>query len=352
MAATVKDVAARAGVSVGTVSRYLNGRSLRSHNAQRIKEVIAELGFEPNLFAKGLKGNRSMTVAVLIPSLSGLFSFEIIKAMEAVFEQHDYLLVMSDFELSVRRLETSLQRLRKRSIDGLVLFPLWYGSACSKTLIEMQNSGVPIVVIHDRINRLTCDVVAGNERESSSAAVGVLTDAGHRRIAVVAGRRKTDVTQQRLAGARDAVTRLTDHHASLDVLWTDYTLAGARVAVGRALSAPRPPTAIYAISYYTTVGAVMAVRDAGLTIPTHVSLIGHDRFSATEVIEPPLSLVELDLPGLGEHAARLLLRRMSGDYGSFPSSTTVAMRLSQGASVGPPPFLSAVAEAPQTRETT
>lgn len=335
MASTVKDVAARAGVSVGTVSRYLNGQSLRSRNAQRIKEAIAELGFEPNLFAKGLKGNRSMTVAVLIPSLSGLFSFEIIKAMETVFEQHEYLLLISDFEFSSTRLATSLKLLRKRSIDGLVLFPLWYGSACLHTLKEMQDSGVPIVAIHDRISGLTCDLVAGNERESSFAAVNTLTKAGHRRIAVVAGRRKTDVTRQRLAGARAAATHAAD--ADLKVLWTDYTMSGARAAVSAALSAPESPTAIYAISYYTTIGSVMAVRDAGLSIPTHVSLIGHDRFSATEVIEPPLSLVELDLPRLGELAARLLLRRMRGEYGDFPSSHTVAMRIAPGASVAPPP---------------
>ena len=336
MAATVKDVAARAGVSTATVSRYLNGHTLRSYNATRIKQAIAELEFEPNLFAKGLKANRSMTVAALIPSLSGLFSFEIIKGMEAVFDRHDYLLVINDYELSSRRLEASLRRLQKRSIDGLVLFPLWYGSQCVETIRALQESGVPVVAVHDRIAGLSCDLVAGNEVETSSAAVQTLTEAGHRRIAVVAGRRKADVTKQRLSGARRAAKQSATGSAHLDVLWTDYSMPGARVAVRAALSAPEPPTALYAISYYTTTGAALAIRDEGLSIPEDVSLIGHDRFSATQVIEPELSLVEFDLPRLGEVTAEILLRRISGNYHGFPATITVPMQLSTGASVARP----------------
>ncbi len=331
MAATVKDVAARAGVSTASVSRYLNGQTLRSDNAHRIKNAIEELAFRPNFFAKGLKANKSMTVAVLIPSLSGLFSFEIIKAMESVFDRHEYLLLINDFESSAARLETSLRRLQERSIDGLVLFPLWYGSECVNTLVGLQEAGVPIVAVHDGVKGLRCDIVAGNEAESSAAAVRMLTAAGHRRISVVAGRRKSDSTRQRLAGARRAAKE--SGVANLDVLWTDYSMAGARAAVGRALDRPDPPTAGYAISYYTTIGAALAIRDAGLSIPTDVSLIGHDRFSATQVIEPELSLVEFDLPRMGAATAEMLLQRISGNYDNFPSTTKVPMRLSAGASV-------------------
>jgi LacI family transcriptional regulator len=339
MASTVRDVARRAGVSVGTVSRFLNGYKLREHNALKIERAIRELGFKENLFAKGLKGNRSLTVAVLIPNLTGLFSFEIIKTIENVVEHGGYSLVIGDYEYSPDRLRKNLENLMRRSVDGLILFPLSYGESCRDILEEYRDKRIPVILMDDRVPGFETDIILGDQSTASFRAVEHLIHRGHRAIAVVTGRRETTVTQERLHGCREAFRTYSLPDEELQVVWCDYTLPGAEAAVMELFSSPRTTTALYCTSYYITLGAVRALRALGKSVPAEVSLVGHDRFSATEVIEPELTVVEFNLQRHGQAAGRLILRRLKGDLEGFPQETRIQMKLSIGKSVAAPRHL-------------
>lgn len=334
MRPTVKDVALRAGVSVGTVSRFLNGHRLRDHSARRVREAIESLGFHQNIYAKALKGNRSMMIAVLVPNLIGLFSFEIIKAMASILEQEGYALLIGDFESSAQRLRDAIDRLARLSVDALVITPMAYGREAAGELRAMQDSGVQIITMDDRIPGVDCDLVGGTQEEASREAVRSLVDLGHTDILVVAGRRGTDVTRERIAGARAAV-RGTG--ASLTVLWTDLTIDGVRKALGERWRSVPPPTAIYAITYYSHIGTYLALRDQGLSVPADISLIGHGRFAATEVMDPEPAVLRMDLARHGEEAARLLLRRLRGDLSDAPTEIRFPLRFERGQSIGAPP---------------
>ena len=332
---------------MGTVSRFLNGYKLREHNALKIEQAIRELGFKENLFAKGLKGNRSFTVAVLIPNLTGLFSFEIIKTIENVVEHDGYSLVIGDYEYSPDRLRKTLENLRRRSVDGLILFPLSYGESCRDILEEYQHEKIPVILMDDRIPGFQTDIILGDQSTASFRAVEHLIHRGHRSIAVVTGRRETTVTQDRLHGCREAFRTYSVPEEELRVVWCDYTLPGAEAAVAELFGSPRPPTApytssrpptaLYCTSYYITLGAVRALRALGKSVPEEVSLVGHDRFSATEVIEPELTVVEFNLQRHGQAAGRLILKRLKGDLEGFPHETIIQMKLSMGKSVAAPP---------------
>jgi LacI family transcriptional regulator len=336
MAITVQDVAKRAGVSVGTVSRFLNGYKLRKLNAVKVEQAIRELDFKENLFAKGLKGNRSLTIAVLIPNLTGLFSFEIIKAIENVVEAQGYSLVIGDYEYSSERLCKKLENLGKRSVDGLILFPLSYGESCRDALRRFTREGIPVILMDDRIQNFQTDIIVGDQTTASFRAVEHLIHNGHRSIAVVTGRRETNVTQERLAGSREAFRTYSLPEEDLHVVWCDYTLRGAESAVRKLYGQPKPPTALYCTSYYITLGAVRALRALKLSIPADVSLVGHDRFSATEIIDPPLTVVEFNLQRHGQAAGDLMMRRLRGDQEGFPQEIKIQMKLSVGRSVAAP----------------
>ena len=228
MASTVHDVAKRAGVSVGTVSRFLNGHKLRMHNALKVERAIRELDFTENLLAKGLKGNRSLTIAVLIPNLTGLFSFEIIKAMENVVEEQGYSLVIGDYEYSPQRLCKKLENLGRRSVDGLILFPLSYGELCRGILEQYRHRGIPVILMDDRIPEFQTDIVAGDQITASFRAVEHLVHNGHRLIAVVTGRKETNVTQERIIGSQEAFKTYGIPQGNLKIVWCDYTLSGRR----------------------------------------------------------------------------------------------------------------------------
>jgi LacI family transcriptional regulator len=336
MASTVHDVAKRAGVSVGTVSRFLNGHKLRAHNALKVEQAIRELDFTENLLAKGLKGNRSLTIAVLIPNLTGLFSFEIIKAMENVVEEQGYSLVIGDYEQSPQRLCKKLENLGRRSVDGLILFPLSYGEECREILEQYKHRGIPVILMDDRIPEFQTDIVSGDQSTASFRAVEHLIHNGHRSIAVITGRKQTNVTQERLTGCREAFRTYSIPEHQLNVVWCDYTLSGAEAVIKNLFESPTPPSGLYCTSYYITLGAVRAGKALGKTIPRDISLVGHDRFSATEVIEPQLTVVEFNLERHGREAGNLMMRRLRGDREDYPQEIKIQMKLSMGESVAPP----------------
>ncbi len=336
MAITVQDVAKRAGVSVGTVSRFLNGYKLRKSNALKVEQAIRELDFKENLFAKGLKGNRSLTIAVLIPNLTGLFSFEIIKAIENVVEEQGYSLVIGDYEHSSERLRKKLENLGKRSVDGLILFPLSYGESCRDILEEFTRERIPVILMDDRVEGFETDIIVGDQTTASFRALEHLIHNGHRSLAVVTGRRETNVTQERLHGSREAFRTYSLPEEDLRIVWCDYTMHGAETAVGELYAKSKAPTALYCTSYYITLGAVRALRSLELSIPTDISLVGHDRFSATEIIEPPLTIVEFNLKRHGQAAGDLMMKRLRGDLEGFPQEIKIQMKLSVGRSVAPP----------------
>ncbi len=306
---TIYDVAALAGVSPGTVSRYMNGYELREYNRVKVAKAIEDLGFEENLIAKGLKSNRSMAIAVLLPELRGLFSFDILKNLEMVLEEKDYTMMISDYESDSVRLAQRLDHFRRRSIDGLILFPLANGDSCLNSLEEYRDAGIPVVSMSDRIRGFSCDYIHGGNRFVSFQAVDHLLSRGHRNIRIVTGRRETGVTEERMEGCREAFLKHGLSAGDMHIIWTDYTMEDALSKIGESLASDLP-TALYCTSYYITMGAVLAVNGSKYQLGTDVSLIGHDYFAGTEIVSPALTTVEHDLESLGREAGLLMMDRI------------------------------------------
>jgi LacI family transcriptional regulator len=315
-----------AGVSPGTISRYLNGYELREYNRIKVVQAIETLGFEENIIAKGLKSNRSMTVAVLIPELTGLFSLEILKAIDLVLEEKGYTLIISDYERDSERLKQRLKVFEQRAIDGLIIFPLSYGEACLEDLNRYIKNDIPVICMSDKIRNLSCDYIHGGNRQASFEAIEELILKGHRNIRIVTGRQGTMVTNERLEGCRHAFKK---HMRTLNedlIIWTDYTMKDARDKVLNELKT-NPPTAIYCTSYYLTMGTVLALNQTDLKLGKDLSMIGHDYYPGTEIINPPLTTVEHNLEDMGRKAGRLLLKRIEKGIPIEPEDIEIPMTL-------------------------
>lgn len=332
MAATINDVAKKAEVSLGTVSRYLNGYKLRPANAERVEAAIAELGFKFNILGKALRQKKSLTIGVAIHALTDIYSTSVVTAVERVAESEGYTVLISDLNTTPEGQLRKLQFLRDRFVDGLIIFPSGL-ERCEGLLREMIADKTPVVLVNGDLPRLGTDRVAVDNAPASRRAIERFIAAGHRKIAIIAGPKDEAVAQERLNGCLEAFAAhgLPAHEQY--IRHGDYLAPSAYQATRELMALADPPTALYVINYHMTLGTIMALNELNVRVPEELSLIGFDHFPLFDVIKPALTVIEQPTDALGEAAARLLLRRMGGDYGDYPSQTILPTRLLERQSV-------------------
>ncbi len=325
MSVTIRDVAKRAKVSLGTVSRYLNGYTLREQNRIRVEEAIRELGFQENIMAKGLKNNRSMTIGVVLASLTDLFATSVITAAENILAQENYSIIVCDFQSSPEKLDQKLRFLKSRSIDGLILFP---GSCeASAALQEYLDEGIPVVIVNDDLPSIQTDKVTVDNDNASFRAVEWLIHQNHKDIAIINGDLDTYTGRERYRGYLEALQTYDIKPREELITCGHFSNRGGYQAASSLLSLEKPPTAIYITNYYMTFGAIIAINERKIKIPDDISIIGFDHFDLSDVINPPLTVVEQPTNRIGEMAAQTVLRRIKGDYEEFPVNISIKTRM-------------------------
>jgi LacI family transcriptional regulator len=318
MAVTIHDVAKKAEVAVGTVSRFLNGYQLRAENRVRIEHAIQELGFKGNIMARGLKRSRSMTIAVVAPDFSS-FVAAIIPIIEQTIEAEGYSLITCNFRNEREKLRQKLLFLRERFVDGIILFPANLATESVDIVQQFLTEKIPVVFIDHLVPGIETDAIVVDNENASFRAVERLILEHHDKIAIVDGPNDSYVSQERLRGYYEA---MQTYNLSAQDEWIQqgtFTQSGGYYAVKQLCAAPQPPTALYVANYEMTIGAILALHEMHLRIPEDVSFIGFDHFEAIDVVEPPLTVVEQPIERMGQLAAQLILKRIQGDYTEFPA---------------------------------
>lgn len=315
MAVTIRDVAKRAGVSLGTVSRYLNGYKLRDENRIRVEEAIHQLGFKQNIIAKGLKNNRSMTIGVVIDDFTNIFSTSIVTAIEKTVEKDNYSIILCDYEEDTQKLEQKLSFLKDRFVDGLILFS---NNVYLDIMDEYIKDGVPIVVVNEDIPGFHTDKVMVNNADASFRAVEKFIHSNHKKIAIINGPCDSCVGQERFSGY---VQALQVYDIPVEQCWIKYgnfTTVGGYLATKELFNNSQMPTALYVANYYMTLGTIMAIHEMNIKVPDKLSIIGFDYFDLSDVIKPSLTLIEQPTLTMGEMAGNIILKRIKGDYSDYP----------------------------------
>lgn len=318
MPVTIHDVAKHAGVAVGTVSRYLNGYTLREYNRRKVEAAIHELGFKGNIMARGLKRNRSMTVAVVAPDFSS-FVAAITPVIEQELEKQRYSLITCSYQGSKEKLRQKLLFLKERFVDGIILFPSNLAAASIDLLQHWIHEENPVVLIDHLISGFDTDAVIVDNTNASFRAVERLILENHHKIAIIDGPEDSYVSQERLKGYYSA---LETYNLPIQANWIQrgtFTRAGGYRAIKALWESPGQPTAVYVANYEMTIGAILALHEMHVRIPEEMSFIGFDHFEAIDVVEPPLTVVEQPIERIGQLAAELVLKRLQGDHGDFPT---------------------------------
>lgn len=327
---TIKDVARHTGLSIATISKFINGGNVLEKNREVIAQAIGELGFHVNEIARGLKTSRSMTVGVLIPDLENVFCTSIVANIENTLQQSGYSSIICDYREDPALEREKLEFLARKGVDGFIYMPLGSQEQVVSRLLEKST---PVILIDRPLSGIACDTVLVDNLNAAYGAIEHLINQGHRRIGIIAGPSGIYTAQERLRGYRRVHE---DFDLPIDgdlVLEGDYSVESGHRLMDTLLKRTDPPTAVFVTNYEMTLGAIMALNESPIRVPDELSIIGFDNQQLARIVKPALTIVVQPIQSIGETAASLLLKRLKEDRTGFPAMHRLKTRLVMGESV-------------------
>jgi LacI family transcriptional regulator, galactose operon repressor len=307
--ARLGDVARAAGVHVSTVSRVVNGRadaSVRPETRERILEAARRLQYRPNAIARGLRLSITGTLGLLVPSLRNPVNSPIVRGAFDRAWKRSFVLVLAEDSGETDAAEDAYERLVEEGrIDGLLIQSARVGNP---HLDEFAGGPVPCVFM-DRAHPGSGRNVTMRDGDAGRMAAEHLLELGHRSVALLSGPAELDTVTRRRVGF---VERLRAVEHSPLVVSAPLTERGGYAAMEELRGRASPPTGVYIANINQAVGAVAAVRNAGIGVPDELSLLCHDDDPVCEYLDVPLTAIRMPLHELGRTAVDVLLEQVEG----------------------------------------
>ncbi len=306
--ATIVEVARRAGVSVSTVSHVVNRtRHVSPATARLVNEAIDQVGYLPNTLARSLKRASTSSVGLAISAISNPYFSDIICALEAECARLGLMVFLSDTQDDEDSELAVVQALHQRRVDGVILAP---SAAPRRTLDYLAKNRLPCVLI-DRLSDDRFDQVGVENISAMRSLIDHVASFGHRRIGFVAGQPGFATTLERIEGFRVALAAHGIDFVPHYVVTGSATTASATASTHALLSLPVPPTALVTGNNLATIGAVRAIRERGMSVPSDLSVVGFDDFEWADCFEPRLTLIAQPCVEIARQAATLLAERIA-----------------------------------------
>lgn len=308
---TMADVARHAGVDVSTVSRALNERTagmLRAETVDRVLASAAELGYRPNVLARGLRTQRSHTVGMIIPDLTNPFFPPVVRGVEDALDAADYTLIVANTDNDPRRDARSLQTMIGRQVDGLIVATSHLDGDGAADV-----GSLPVVLVNRRGRGTRAPSIVPDDRAGVSLVVQHLTELGHRRIAHVAGPPDTSTGLTRAEAFRDCAVASGAFDETLVEPAAVFAVGDGRAACERLLDRHDDVTAIVAANDLLAIGCLVELRQRGMRVPEDISLVGFNDMPLVDLIDPPLTTVRVPQYDMGVAAGRMLLDLLQDD---------------------------------------
>jgi LacI family transcriptional regulator len=304
---TIRDVAQRAGVSLATVSRALNGSSLVNEDTKRrIVAAAAELDFAPSLSARRLSLGKTQTITVVVSFLTRPQAAERLRGIDAALADSEFDLVIYNVETVEKRNQYFQTLPLRQRTDGLLVVSL---PPPPEDVPRLARSGVPVVFIDAHENTVAFPRVLGDDVAGGELATKHLLDMGHRRIGFVGDAFENPFgftsSRDRFEGYRRALASVGSDAADQPVLLGSHGRYEARDLAARMLVQTDRPTAIFAASDTQALGVLAAAQDLGLHVPDDLSVIGYDDIEACDFVG--LTTVRQHLFESGRRGAQLLM---------------------------------------------
>jgi LacI family transcriptional regulator len=313
--ATIKDVAAVAGVSFTTVSHVVNNsRPVSADVRAKVERAIRELNYVPSAVARSLKARSTATVGLLVPNGTNPYFAELARGVEDGCAKKGYCVFFCNSDDDPDKQRNYLRVLQEKRIDGLIVASAGDDAVLASTLADARE---PLVVVDRNIEGLNADLVQIDHERGAWLATRHLLELGHSRIGCITGPVTTAVSAMRVHGFLRAMAERGIEVPSGAIVESDFSGTGGYRAAARLLDGARP-TAIFACNDMMGIGALRAAAERGLSVPGDCSIIGFDDIQFGHFTWPTLSTVGQSVRALGELAALTLIERIAGGAPAQP----------------------------------
>jgi DNA-binding LacI/PurR family transcriptional regulator len=318
---SIKDIAQAANVTPGTVSRALRD-SPRVHpdTKKRIQLLAKKMGYSPDAQARSLVEGRTRTIGVVVTTMTDPFIGGIVQAIESTAHDHGYSLILASSNDLPEREIAAAETLQSKRVDGVIVTSSRVGVLHQGRL---ERLGVPVVLVNSLVEhrgRYTFSIGVDN-RHGGFLATEHLVQRGHRRIAYVTSPDDRSDSMERLAGYREALAGAgIEYDPALVVQGTGRPGGGQR-ALPALLALEDRPSAVFCYNDMTAIGLIHAAREAGLSLPQDLAVVGFDDIVFARYVNPPLTTVAQPITELGQGAMAMVLALLP-DGNSDPGAIT------------------------------
>lgn len=332
MGVRMRDVAARAGVSVATVSRALGGSQLVAPDLrQRVRDTADELGYIASRLPANLRAKNVRILALVVGNVRNSYFPELIDGCGEAAQESGYPLIFGDSNEDPERESEILEQLALERVAGVALAT---SAGRTKGLQRLLDLEIPVVAVDRRIPDADLDTVTVGNHDGVVEAMRHLLDLGHRRIGVIAGPPELSTLAERLHGYRSGLMAAGIPYDGALVATGDLSEAAAQRLAADMLTRANRPTAMLCFNDLSTTGALRAIRELGLTPPRDISLVGFDDLPNADLFNPPLTVIRQPVFEIGRSAIELLVRR-AAEPASAPEELVLPARLVVRASTAP-----------------
>ncbi len=332
---SIHDVASLARVSTATASRALSRPELVAHGTrQRVVDAARQLGYQPNVLARGLRRRETRTIGLIVADILNPFHALLAKGVQDTAEGQGYVTFLFNSDEQPDKEGRAIETLRGHLPQGLIVVPTSGTRKHLRALPELPVVELDRVSGHPGATTVTVDNVGG-----AVAATRHLSDLGHKRVGMIVGQQDISTAVERLEGFRQALTAAGLAYDPALVRPGNHRQDDGFRAARQLLSLPPEvrPTALFVGNNEMTVGAVLAVREQGLGIPGDLSIVGFDDSRWAQTMLPPLTVVAQPAYDLGALACRHLLGLLGQGRPGVPARVQLPTELVIRHSTGPPP---------------
>jgi len=329
---TIQDVARRAGVAPITVSRVINNSGYASDETRkRVEAAIKELGYVPNTLARGLRSKRTNTLALVVTDITNPFFTLIARGVEDAASASGFTVIYCNTDESEAKEEKYINILVQKQVDGVLLVP-----ACSnsKSVKFLHSNAIPIVLIDRSIPGYQNDLVHCDSESGAYALIRHLIKLGHKRIATITGPRWISTSEDRVSGYLRALSDAGLENLA-SVYYGTFTQASGYELTNQALDVIPSPTALFGTNNFISIGILKALRDLNISVPDETSVVGFDDLPSAMVVDPILTVAAQPAYEMGQQAAELLLKRISGNTSENNQEIILPTKLIVRQSSGP-----------------
>ena len=305
---TMKDVAKRAGVSLGTVSNVLNNRaSVRQENRERVLKAVEEINFKANMVARTLKTKSSNDIALIIPDINNPFYPELARGVEDAANKAGLQVFLCNNDRAQDKERAYIESLITKNVHGLIIAK----SQLSEDEIKKINDQIAVIQVDaDMPQKAGYSVLNVDDYGGFLKGMALLYDYGHEQIAFISGMMESLSSTVRYDAYLKFITGHNIEFRSNYVIKGDYSWSCGYKAAKVFMALGNPPTAIFAANDMMAIGCIKALQEMGFSVPEDVSVIGYDNIEISKLCTPTLTTINQPKYDLGVRSVEMLLRRL------------------------------------------